>query len=230
MVTDGVPYACTANAVPDNSITIFNNLCNHSNDLRILFTNVDDSKGSISHRSHIFIDNYYLPLFNDICLDGRRSLAVDNAGGRSAVSEMFSIDYFSYKYKATDILLEMEVGYWIDYKMVDFICTIDHNRIGVSVARAMGFPTALDFTKEKAENLIKKKLFGLIVARNSVIKKQSFLRSVLHIWCQSEHIAQLLYDAYQALDENDYGLDIKGIVILQLTVCDDVQLYQNFII
>ena len=114
-------------------------------------------------------------------------------------------------------------------KMVDFICTIDSNRVGVSVARAMGFPSSDKFTPTIASRLLYKKLYGLIVARNAVVKKQSFFKSILHIWCQDAHVAQLLRDAFANLDDDDYGLYVKGVVLLQLTVCDDVQLYKNIL-
>jgi hypothetical protein len=62
---------------------------------------------------------------------------------------------FQDAYGGTDIVLEMEIEYWIRYKMVDFICTIQGYRVGVSVTRAMKFikkkGQGLDvFTKEDA--------------------------------------------------------------------------------
>jgi hypothetical protein len=121
----------------------------------------------------------------------------------------------------------MEVVYSIDYKMVDYIALVDDIRVGVSVTRAMGFPTAAYFTSEDADRLLRKKLNGLIVARNSVSKHQSFIKSILHVWCQSPNIARLLKDSFRRLDDNDFGLDIKGVVILQLTVCQDTRIYLN---
>ena len=113
--------------------------------------------------------------------------------------------------------------------MVDYICTVRDERVGVSVARAMGYPTSEFFTLESAARLLHKKLYGLIVARNAVIKSQSFTKSILHIWCQDASIAQLLQTAYSNLDNNDYGLDVKGVVILQLTICPDRRIYKNTI-
>lgn len=185
------------------------------------------SKGPISHRSYIFMDTYSLPSFEHTCLDAQRSITVDNAGGKSDISEMYSIDYFAAVHSSFDVILEKEVQMFIDYKMVDFICTIDKHRVGVSVTRAMGFPSPSNFTPAMASKLLYKKLYGLIVARNGVVKSQSFYKSILHIWCQDERIAGLLSDAFANLDANDYGLDVKGVVILQLTVCDDIRIYKN---
>lgn len=199
------------------------------NRFRSLLCNTDKGKGSVTHRSHIFTDTYILPPSSAVCDDGKRSITIDNAGGKSDISEMYSIDYFTQMYEAKNTIFEKEVNYWIDYKMVDFICTIDSHRVGVSVARAMGYPTSDKFTPHMASKLLYKKLYGLIVARNAVVKSQSFFKSILHIWCQDTHVADLLRDAFSNLDDNDYGLDVKGILLLQLTVCDDPQLYKNFI-
>lgn len=198
-------------------------------EFRSRLASVTNSRGLITHRSHIFVDRYILPPSSTICFDARRSLLTENAGGKSEISEMYSIDYFTKIYHANKTILEKEVSYWIDYKMVDFICTINSCRVGVSVARAMGYPNSINFTDEMAASLLYKKLYGLIVARNAVNKSHSFFKSILHIWCQDNRIAMLLRNAFSKLDDNDYGLDVKGILLLQLTVCGDPQLYKNFL-
>lgn len=162
-----------------------------------------------------------------LCEDGIRSVTIDNAGGKSVVSEMMSIHYFSRVFGSSATLLEMEIEYWAKYKMVDFITTVDNNRIGVSVTRAMGFPSPDDFENIDAERLINKKLFGLIVARNAVQKKHRFFRSVLHVWCQTERIASLINKAYNNIQNKDYGMDIRGNVAVILTVCPEKSLYND---
>lgn len=115
--------------------------------------------------------------------------------------------------------------YWIYYKMVDFICTLPTGlKLGVSVTRAMGFPSDESFTLEMARHLLLKKLNGLIIARNTVVDSQSFYRSILHIWCQSETVAELLREAYSSLDLDDFGLDIKGTI---LTICENERIYKD---
>lgn len=185
------------------------------------------SRGAVTERTSISIDTYDLPEYADVCADAKRSLTVDNAGGKSDVSEMYSIDYFARSMDACHTLLEKEITYWIDYKMVDFICTIPDGRVGVSVARAMGYPTEDRFTAATASRLLYKKLHGLIIARNGVSKSQNFYRSFLHIWCQNARIAELLQEAFQSLDDDDYGLGVKGTIVLQLTICADARIYRN---
>ena len=215
----------TVNVASNASIRVYN----IQDELRFwtLLTSSDKSKGNVTHRSHIFRDEYTLPRY--VSEDAKRSMSIENAGGQSEVSEMYSIDYFGSAWGATSFIFEKEIKYWIQYKMVDYICTVNEQRIGVSVARAMGYPTSESFTAETAAKLLHKKLYGLIVARNAVVKSQSFTKSILHIWCQDAHVAELLQEAYTNLDENDYGLDVKGVLILQLTVCDDRRIYKNIL-
>ena len=184
----------------------------------------EKSYASVKERVMSVIHEYTLPE-KEIKPEAKRSLEISNAGGKSEISEMYSIDYFERYYNASCVILEMEVSYSVKYKMVDYICTIDDSRVGVSVARAMGFPTSDNFTLESAYRLLHKKLYGLIVARNSIDKKQSFYKSILHIWCQNRNIAEYIQQAYQNMD--DYDLDVKGVVILLLTVNSDESIYKN---
>ena len=97
--------------------------------------------------------------------------------------------------------------------------------------QAFGGPTAVAspdrFTHEDALALLHKKLYGLIVSRNSVTDRHSFFKSVLHVWCQSYRIAMILRDVYSSLDITDYGLDVKGTLVLVLTVCESPSVYRN---
>lgn len=192
----------------------------------------------------VVIDEYDIPTKIQISPTAQRSLDVTNAGGKSEVSEAISMDYFERIFHAHDIILEMEVEYWIDYSMVDYVCTIEGSRVGVSVTRAMGYKKkgipqkVLDvdkgkyldesvFTQEDASHLLRRKLYGLIVSRNAVSDKHSFYRSVLHVWCQSRRIAEMLREEFGKFDINDFGLDIQGTVILLLTVCPFEGIYTN---
>lgn len=194
-----------------------------------LLLKVNIRRGSIVDRAYIFVDHYTLPNFNELSRDAQLSLDTTNAGGKSEISEMFSIDYMKRFYNSTETIFETQVSYWYIYKMVDFICTVNGHRVGVSVARAMGFPDPDKFTANDAKRIIYKKLYGIIGARNAVAKRQVFYRSIVHIWCQTRRIAELLVAAFNAIDDRDYGLNVKGTYILQLTVCEDPQIYRNYL-
>lgn len=211
---------------PSNGIKI--NLYDDEAEFKTLLSQQDILKpGTIKSRSSIFIDHYILPKYQSVCTHAKRSLQISNAGGQSEISEMYSIDYFYQLYNGKNVILETEVDYWIDSKMIDFIVYMGGKRVGISVARAMGFPTADNFTYESAVKLLNKKILGLLVARNSVSKKHIFNKSILHIWCQNYTIASLIYQAFLQINPDDYILDVKGKILIQLTISNDEQIYKN---
>lgn len=181
-------------------------------------------------------DEYKLP--DKLKWEGRLSLQFDNAGGKSEVSEAFSIDYFNRVHKSIYTIFEKQVQYWIDYKMVDFITSIiddstdmfEEIRIGVSVTRAMLPPGKEnnEVTDEFGQELLDKKIRGLIIARNGVLKQNTFFHSILHIWCQSKNIIDVVEKAAKSLNPKEYGLHLKSSFCVLLTLCPDSRLYTNF--
>lgn len=160
--------------------------------------------------------------------DASRSLTVENAGGNSEYSEAISMHYFEHVFRGKDFILENEVQYWSNYKMVDYICTIGKERIGISVTRAMGYPCSSLFTKKDAKELLYKKIKGLIVACDLVVKKHSFKKSILHIWCQNQRIANVMKETYeQEIKIDSMKLKVLCDVTLILTVCRNKSIYTN---
>jgi hypothetical protein len=104
---------------------------------------------------------------------------------------------FASCFGAKCFLCENEVAYWADEcfgtgsKMVDYVCSIAEERVGVSVTRAMAWPTRRPelYTQEQADRLIAKKVQGLIISREAVSERHSFAKSILHVWCQTTRIA-----------------------------------------
>lgn len=178
---------------------------------------------------YIFSDTYLPTNLNKMKMhrDAKRSLTIANAGGKSVLSEMLSMQYFVNVLDAESILLEQEVKYWAQYKQIDFLCSIKGVRVGVSVTRAMTYPNPNSFSLSHAKELLDKKLYGLIVSRNAVQLEHAFFKSVLHVWCQTPRIAALVRRAYEQLDISSYGLDVKGVVILVLTVCTENYIYTD---
>lgn len=177
-----------------------------------------------------FKDHYQKAVFGT---DACRSLTIPNAGGKSEISEAHSIHMFAACFQATNFLCENEVSYWAEEcfgtnsKMVDFVCSIMGQRVGVSVTRAMMWPTRQPerYTKEMAERLVQKKVYGLIVSREAVTERHSFNKSILHVWCQTSHIADLVTGAFE---EYKHQLaDNTGTLILLATVCSDREIYTN---
>ena len=208
--------------------------------IRLLIAYTDDnSTDKHLYKNCVFIDRIRIESPPYLNHHSYRALTSPNAGGKSTVSEALSIQYFIDHYNASSVLIEKEIEYWIDYKIVDFVCTLNNQRVGVSVTRAMFFPKAKhignpsypqEYTIEDARKLIRKKLYGLIIARNGACNKHSFYKSILHIWCQTRKIADLLKQAYSELDIDDFNLDVKGVVSVILTVCEYKGLYINKLI
>jgi len=219
----------------DNQVTtLFLDGCVHKMNLvqSILLGNFIESPylGENDYKMVVYRDYMKIKNIKDLKFgtDAIRSLTINNAGGNSTYSEALSIHYFDNIFKAKDFILEEEVEYWKDYKMVDYICTINDLRIGVSVTRAMGFPTVDKFKKNDAETLLKRKINGLIVACDLVVDKYSFNKSILHIWCQNEEIADMVQEAYEKeLRIDSMGLKVLCDVIVILTICDDNDIYYN---
>ncbi|CAM9767298.1 unnamed protein product [Choristocarpus tenellus] len=142
-----------------------------------------------------------------------------NAGGNSVVSEALSMEYFSRRFGAQDVVTEMTIKYWrFNWKKVDYICTIGEKRVGVSVTRAMGYPGPTNFETSDAERLLHKKLYGLIIARRGVSEEHQYDQSILHCWCQDGRIACLMSEAFQRIDDKTIAEDVAVL----FTVVSDV--------
>jgi len=150
-----------------------------------------------------------------------------NAGGASVVSEALSMEVMHRRFGATDVVTEMAIQYWCsNWKRIDYIATICGKRTGVSVTRAMGYPDASYFSDEDAYRLCHKKLFGLVVARAGISPQFSYDRSILHCFCQTESIAELMKLAFENLikdDENQIDAEstLTGNIVIILTVCSN---------
>ncbi|OQR82880.1 hypothetical protein ACHHYP_15398 [Achlya hypogyna] len=148
--------------------------------------------------------------------DARQIYLEPNAGGKSVVSEALSMQYMHEAFGADAVVTEMRIKYWSsNWKKVDYLCSIAAERVAVSVTRAMKFPDPAAWTNDDARFLLRKKLFGLVVARSGVCKEQRYTKSVLHIWCQTKAIALSIAACYEAVVDE---LDIAANVILIATI------------
>ncbi|KAF0720667.1 Aste57867_92 [Aphanomyces stellatus] len=157
--------------------------------------------------------------------DASLVLTEPNAGGQSVVSEALSMEYMHQLFGAVDVVTEMQIEYWSpNWKKVDYLCTIYAERIAVSVTRAMKFKAWEAFTLDDARTLLRKKLFGLVVAKTGVSESQRYTKSILHIWCQSKAIADTIALSYKAIVAE---LEIEDNVILMATVAHEDGIYDN---
>lgn len=161
-----------------------------------------------------------------------------NAGGNSVFSEVMSAELFSIWLGASSIKTEMEITYWCsNWKIADFsICVrsstgdgseLNPNTkwIGVSVTRAMGWPKPEAFTLNQARDLMYKKISGLLLARNATTPEDSFFTSIVHVWCQSREIADMVMQATREIQTTMKHMEC----FVCITVCDDPRIYSNVI-
>ena len=81
------------------------------------------------------------------------------------------------------------------------------------------------FTSDCATKFLDSAIRGLVVARRCVYDDHDFTKSILHVWCPTTRISDLIRKAFEDLDVEDMDLDVKGYLILHLTVCYDKDLY-----
>ncbi|KAF0718897.1 hypothetical protein As57867_000090, partial [Aphanomyces stellatus] len=89
---------------------------------------------------------------------------------------------------------------------------------------AMKFKAWEAFTLDDARTLLRKKLFGLVVAKTGVSESQRYTKSILHIWCQSKAIADTIALSYKAIVAE---LEIEDNVILMATVAHEDGIFDN---
>ena len=186
---------------------------------------------NVNDHLQFYIDQYNPTHMTPMNSWANNSLIIANAGGNSEISEAWSINHIMAKLKASECLAEMEIKYWCDYKMVDYIIgiPIDDNqmtRIGVSVTRAMCNPYR-KYTRNDAITLLEKKLNGLIISRNTVIDEQSFFQSILHIWVPDINVANLLIDVIASGDVDIEHLQITGTLDIWITASEYQPIFNN---
>lgn len=174
------------------------------------------------------IDSCIFPNFDKIAFvdTPKRSLSIRNAGGSSEISEALSMQYMYYRFHTSQFVPEMEVDYWIESKICDYLMRCNGENFGVSVTRAVSYPFTQEFSYDNAITLLNKKLYGLIVARNSISDKHMFHRSILHIWCMSAQTAHNIKKAHEEIVRQDINRTYDNVYVI-CTVCPHVYIYNN---
>lgn len=157
-----------------------------------------------------------------------------NAGGSSYNSEALSADLISELFCASNLVTEMELQYKYETKKCDYLIQMYGQNVGVSVTRGMKYPEPGMYEREDAERLLEKKLSDLIAARSGLRQIHKFNKSILHIWCETNTIADMLTEVYHGL-HSYYKNNI--VVVLTVTNCSaqyifydhlDLSLYDKF--
>lgn len=157
--------------------------------------------------------------------DALKIFTEPNAGGKSINSEALSMEMLGTMWGAREVITEMALEYWNEsWSKCDYLCTVPCGREGqrdlvaVSVTRAMAYPHPSGFNADEALRLLKKKLKGLLVARVGLFGLD-FRKSLLHVWCETEAIADEVQRVYEEVLEDE----LKGDAIVLLSVAENAE-------
>jgi len=140
-------------------------------------------------------------------------LHLPNAGGNSLESEVLSFELLHRCFGATLLKTEMEIEYFPEYsKKTDYSVTLHGHHVGVSVTRAMKFGST--FTAADADHLLRKKLFGIIVSSQNVLKGHKWEKQILHVWASHSYVADIVTEQFQKMSDS-----LRVDTLLVLTVC-----------
>jgi hypothetical protein len=148
--------------------------------------------------------------------DGRRLYASPNAGGSSALSELFSFELLHRCELASLVKTETEVAYDDpSSKLTDILVRIDGLLVGVSVTRAMSYPVDAPYTVAAAKTLLTKKLGGIRDSTLHVVAEDRWVKQILHVLADTPGHADAMATAWSELDGA-----LRGDTILLLSVSD----------
>ncbi|MEQ8276257.1 MAG: hypothetical protein RMA76_24830 [Deltaproteobacteria bacterium] len=156
--------------------------------------------------------------------DGGQEIIRDgNAGGSSLLSEVFAYEVLERCEGAALEWTETEVEY-VDMmgKITDLVVTIDGERIGVSVTRAVKFPFDDPYPVADAQALLEDKLADILLSSANVKPAFAWSKQILSVIAYSPQHAESLETAYAAIDANTKS---DTIVYVTVTNGDDAFLY-----
>ncbi|ETV64173.1 hypothetical protein H257_18902 [Aphanomyces astaci] len=96
------------------------------------------------------------------------------------------MEYMNWQFGAIDVVTEMQI-------------IIRGTRVAVSVTHAMTFKHGATFGLAEAKELLRKKLHGLVMVKCGGCPRQSYHRSVPHMWCQTSEIATVIASCYESV-------------------------------
>eukprot|EP01091_Cochliopodium_minus_P014095 TRINITY_DN4715_c0_g1_i1.p1 TRINITY_DN4715_c0_g1~~TRINITY_DN4715_c0_g1_i1.p1 ORF type:complete len:628 (-),score=130.35 TRINITY_DN4715_c0_g1_i1:34-1917(-) len=176
--------------------------------------------------SNGFIWNDFIPHYkckNFKLSEGATKILVEpNAGGNSYHSEILSFELMKRIFNARLENTEMEIEYDpFHSKKTDYSCIISDSVFGVSVTRAMKYGADDDFSIDDAIFLLKKKLYGILISTKNVVKEQQWNRQILHIWCATRKIANVIQYVWKLFKKSDHHYHhLTGNTIIMCTIAD----------
>ncbi|MFZ9889686.1 MAG: hypothetical protein ACO3JL_19495 [Myxococcota bacterium] len=154
---------------------------------------------------------------------GREILADGNAGGSSLLSEVFAYEVLARCEGATLLKTELEVEYTDPQgKITDLLVELAGERVGVSVTRAVTFPRDQPYALSDAQELLEKKLSGILSSSANVAADDAWQKQILSVIAYAPAHAAVLEEALQGIDTS---LQRDTIVYVTVSEGDDEFLY-----
>jgi hypothetical protein len=131
---------------------------------------------------------------------GREILADGNAGGSSLLSEVFAFELLGRCEEAELVKTETEIVYDQPGAITDLLVSIDGEKLGVSVTRAVGFPFDAPYTVEQATLLLEGKLADILVSTANVSEEDRWRKQILAVLAFAPGHAESLTTALDGID------------------------------
>lgn len=126
---------------------------------------------------------------------------INNAGGNSVISEIFSYTYLEKYFGAKLINTEMELQYHNRCSIVDYSVTIANKTYGCSVTRCFNYINLkASVEQSKIDRLLNKKIRGLYSANENIIG-QPWDGLILHIIVPNSKIMTQISNTLKQYDE-----------------------------
>lgn len=163
------------------------------------------------------------PERSDLSVGGQEVYDDGNLNGNSINSEILAHEVLFQCDGAELIYTEGEVPYEdAQGKKTDLVVTLDGERIGVSVTRAVGYPPEDPWGVDKATALLEDKLADIPISSDNVVDSEAWKKQVLFVAAYSDEHVESLQTAWPAI-----SADTKSdtIVVIARTDGDDTFIY-----
>ena len=144
---------------------------------------------------------------------GRTMLAEGNAGGSSLYSEVFAFELLARCELAPLVKTETEVDYDQPGAITDLLVSIDGEKIGVSVTRAVGYPFDDPYTAGQAEELLERKLEDILESSAHVSAGDRWQKQILAVVAYGAGHAASLTAALDQIDAETRADTIVWILV-----------------
>ena len=192
--------------------------CGVLDDRELLGADPELFRGSITF-ARGFSDPIDRPLLTP---GGLRMIETPNAGGSSALSEVFAFEQLARCELAALLKTETEIVYDHQGKITDLEVAIDGHKLGVSVVRAMTFPLGQPYTVDAATTIIRRKLEDIQVSSANVSAQDRWTKQILAVLAYDDQHAEVVEQVWSGFDAAVRG---DAVLVVTVTHGDDAFIY-----